>query len=109
MKEGSIILTPFGERGFIHSINEQGDCIVLTSRECETFHIYDLRPYPVKEDVMEAKVKNAQYYAFWFFSKKSATGDRLFNQFAFNTFCWAVGISICAKVGYEIGIFLTLW
>jgi hypothetical protein len=109
MKEGSIILTPFGERGFIHSIDENENCIILTSRKCETFHIYDLRPYTVAEDLIESKVKNAQYYAFWFFSKKSDAGNRLLNRFAFNCFCWAVGISICAKVGYEIGLFLTLW
>ena len=109
MKDGSIILTPFSERGFIHSIEEKGYCIVLTSRECESFHITDLRPYPVEEEVIESKVKNAQYYAFWFFSKKSITGNRLLNRFAFNCFCWAVGIIFCAKVGYEIGLFLTLW
>ena len=102
LKPHDIVLTPFNERGVIHSIDQEGEAIVLTSRECEYYHISSLKPYPLQEEKVEKIVNNAQNYAFWFFSKKSIAGDSLANRIALKAFGWFFGIVICFIVGYKL-------
>lgn len=102
LKPHDIVLTTFGERGVINSIDKEGEAIVLTNRECEYYHISTLKPYPIKEDKAEEVIKNAQNYAFWFFGEKSTAGNSLMNRMAFKAFAWLLGIIICFIVGYKV-------
>jgi hypothetical protein len=102
LKPNDIVLNPFGERGVIHSIDQEGEAIVLTNRECEYYHINSLKPYPINEDKAEEVIKNAQNYAFWFFGEKTTAGNSLMNRIAFKAFAWVFWILLCVIIGYKI-------
>lgn len=102
LKPHDIVLTPFNERGVINSIDKDGEAIVLTSRECEYYHISSLKPYPLHEEKSEKIINNAQNYAFWFFANKSIAGNRLINRLAFKAFAWVFWILLCFIIGYKV-------